>query len=98
MSQRLDGSDHCRTTDHSDEITMMRYAATAIRTRYPDSKDCPYVEYLEARVLDGAADLLEVHDATGISLDDWDGPRKLVETAMRILKLDHATTFLTNGV
>lgn len=26
-----------------------------------------------------AADLLEAHDETGISLDDWDAPRRLVE-------------------
>ena len=30
-------------------------------------------------MLEAAAALLEVHDSTGISLDNWNGPREFVE-------------------
>ena len=54
-------------TNHTDEIAELRWRA-----------DRPGLDDLEAAALRAAADLLECHDATGISLDDWEGPGALV--------------------
>lgn len=66
-----------RRTDHSEEIEDLRKRA--------GNKDHG------ANTLLLAADLLEMHDATGISLDRWATARKFVE--------DHIGAFiLENGV
>lgn len=73
------------TTDHSDEIRDLR--AFSRQSRGPSDA---------AIIARAAADLLEVHDASGISLDDWTGPRDLVNLALsRYLTRG---TFTPNGV
>lgn len=69
MATRLPGGPAYgfRTTDHSDEILDLRALAT---TRF--------LSPLEAAAIVAAADLLEAHDETGITLDDWYGPARLV--------------------
>ncbi|KNX38805.1 hypothetical protein [Luteipulveratus halotolerans] len=57
-----------RTTDHRDEIAMLRVSAR-FRER----------SLLEHRARLAAAALLACHDDTSISLDDWIEPRALVE-------------------
>lgn len=58
------------------ETTMQRQSHTQdIVTLRNKAKNDP-----ENKIaLECAADLLETHDATGISLDNWDAPRKFVE-------------------
>lgn len=69
-----------RTTDHRAEIHLL--CATA---------DEPHRSELERLARRCAAALLVCHDDTGISLDDWEEPRALVEYLL-------ATPILTNGV
>lgn len=57
------------TTNHSIEIGLMRQAAEQVS----DDK---------ADALLAAADILEVHDATGLSLDEWTNVRLFVEDQM----------------
>ncbi len=85
MAKYIDpATNHCRTTDHSEEIGALRFL----------SDNTPNVEVgILARC---AADLLEVHDATGISLDDWTGPRNLVNFALS--RFTTGGTLLPNGV
>ncbi|MDE9365427.1 hypothetical protein PZ938_07400 [Luteipulveratus sp. YIM 133132] len=70
MALRLIGTELTgyRTTDHSEEIARLRTSA-----RFPEHT------LLERRARRAAAELLVCHDGTGISLDDWDGPRDLIE-------------------
>lgn len=64
-------------TDHSEDIARLRRSATkwAFKAGQTESRDL----MLQALAQQAAAALLEVHDATGISLDNWVGPRGLVE-------------------
>ena len=57
-----------RTTDHHEEITELLRAA-----------DDGSLREVDRRALHASAALLACHDQTGISLDDWDEPRELVE-------------------
>lgn len=69
MAQRLSGGpeDNYRTTSHAEEVKFLRYLAeTADRES----------EVIAFRL---AADLLESHDQTAISLDDWPTARRFVE-------------------
>jgi len=68
MARRLPGGEafNFRRSDHSAEIAQLR-------TQAVDGTA------LEALTLAVAADLLEAHDETGISLDDWLSARLLVE-------------------
>lgn len=85
-------------TDHSAEIQAMRDFALSIVAKYPDgASTAPHLEFLEATVCMAAAGLLEVHDDSGISLDNWTGPRELVETGLMIVGLPRET-FLENHV
>ena len=59
------------TTDHSVAINRLRTAAT-------DGTTSPF----SGLVYQVAADLLEIHDQTGISLDNWRSARTLVEILM----------------
>jgi hypothetical protein len=74
------------TTDHSEEIRELRERARTYAQSAPAS----------AIVCRAAADLLEVHDRTGISLDRWDGPRDLVNLALS--RHTGSGTFTPNGV
>lgn len=63
-------------TDHSEQIKNLRQTGEVIaRSEGGDTGA------LHERVLmfEAAAALLEVHDTTGISLDNWKGPREFVE-------------------
>lgn len=88
MATRLDPPVHSRTTDHFSEIVHMRAVAGVLMARYPDASTTPRQAYYEVTILMAGAALLEVHDATGISLDDWVGPHQLVETALEIAGYD----------
>jgi hypothetical protein len=89
MAVRLLGgpATHFRTTDHSTEIEHLRNDALLFSARYGATS-------AQAVISAAAADLLECHDATGISLDNWKGPRALVEYALSGDNL----TFLENGI
>lgn len=85
MSKYIDpATNHSRTTDHSEEISALRFLVDSTRN------------HEVAIIARAAADLLEVHDATGISLDDWIGPRNLVNFALS--RYTTGGTLLPNGV
>lgn len=73
------------TTDHSMEVDALRAKAreltSATDTENPSSAGVWLVGEANAYFL--AADLLELHDRTGISLDDWTAAREFVERRMR---------------
>ena len=58
-------------TNHAGAIATIRAEANRLSSSTPT-----------AIALRAAADLLEVHDATGISLDNWDNPAALVNWAL----------------
>lgn len=67
MPRRLDQPNrYGGTTDHSDVIEVLRLLGDIAHG----------MEGIELRL---AADLLEAHDQTGISLDDWPNARRFVE-------------------
>lgn len=68
MARRLPGGEafQYRRSDHTAEIAQLR-------TQVADGT------VLEALTVAVAADLLEAHDQTGVSLDDWLSARLLVE-------------------
>lgn len=84
-------------SDHSEEITALRQRVGLLITQHPPETATPEQAILITG-LETAAALLEVHDDTGISLDNWIGPRQLVESAFMYLGLDPDATFLENGV
>lgn len=104
MSKRLDPPENCRTTDHSDEVARLR----AVTKRCMELSelggwdteitlgDFTLPVMVMGAVTECAAALLEVHDDTGISLDNWVGPRELCELALLIIGADEA--FLVNGI
>lgn len=69
MARRLRGDEahHYRRSDHAEEISGLRAAVEQGAA-------------LEALARAVAADLLQAHDETGISLDEWLSARVLVET------------------
>ena len=68
MGRRLDKPNrYGGTTDHSQEIAALRKVASLML-------DDDLIIQLNL-----AADLLEAHDQTGISLDDWPWARRFVE-------------------
>ena len=83
-------------TDHAVFIAAMRREAAMLRVMEGQRLLGAEQDRLrkDAEFMECAAALLEVHDSTGISLDDWRGPRELVETALRIV----GGTFTENGV
>lgn len=85
------------TTDHSQDIARMRSYAGIAMSKYGDPLDAPMEDNFRIYICMAAAALLEVHDDSGISLDDWLGPRELVEIAMNIVGLS-PTDFIENGV
>lgn len=73
-----------RTTDHSTEIQTLRDRARRLRE---DGVEAPssytVVRTTHLGVIYGLlADLLQMHDDTGISLDEWTNARVAVETAL----------------
>lgn len=104
MSQYVDVKyDHyeAKHTDHSGEIEALRAKVAEIMAQYPDTSVLPDEERLRVRMQSShlmcAAALLEVHDDTGISLDNWVGPRELVEDSLEFLGFPDGT-FLENHV
>lgn len=85
------------TTDHTIERLIMVARAREIMQQYPDVRTCPAELRKDAAILMAAAALLEVHDASGISLDDWIGPRQLITEALELVGLTD-DLFLPNGV
>jgi hypothetical protein len=83
--QRIDPPVNCRTTDHSTEIANLRDIALGLRNAHLGTARPVALMGLTYSV---AADLLQAHDDTGISLDNWDSARGLVETLLdqRILE------------
>lgn len=69
MATRLpgDAAHHFRTTDHTDEIALLNRRADATEDRQ------------QRLVIRLCAELLQAHDETGISLDDWPTARQVVE-------------------
>lgn len=63
-------------TDHRTEIEALRGLADNMAVGSDPSHTDELLKVLTLRV---AADLLEIHDATGISLDNWPAARQLVE-------------------
>lgn len=64
--------------DHSADITALRSTAKQLRALHT-SEELTHLIAVKSAMYETAAALLEVHDATGISLDHWKGPRDLVE-------------------
>lgn len=73
MATRLPGGPayDFRTTDHSFEILRLQRLGKL-----------SFLAPLEAAGLMAAADLLQAHDETAITLDDWYGPARLVTLAL----------------
>lgn len=44
-----------------------------------------------------AADLLEIHDATGISLDNWDNAQEFIRAALAYIEADGGYELQENG-
>jgi hypothetical protein len=88
-------------TDHSHESDSMRAYAKLLTNGDPFSPVTTVAGPMPAgalvTIMDAAAALLEVHDATGISLDSWRGPRELVEYALTLMQFP-ANTLLDNRV
>lgn len=72
------------TTDHAEEIVELRaMAAEALADSDSMSDEGVFTDgRLTYLTLNLAADLLEAHDQTGISLDDWPYARQLVEALL----------------
>jgi len=69
LARQLSEPNECGgTTDHSEEIAMLRQLAGEVTSNTNLVVD-----------VNLAADLLEAHDQTGISLDDWPYARRYVE-------------------
>lgn len=73
-------------TDHAGDIEKLREVA-AIKVSPMSSK----AMLLQQKTYAVAADLLEMHDATGVSLDNWESAKDLIE-----LLIGHPIT--KNGV
>ncbi len=83
-------------TFHGLEIAAMRADDEAIRASVKP-EDATFEQGLRSAAMRTAAALLEVHDDTGISLDNWVGPRELVELCLHTLGYPDGT-FLENHV
>lgn len=70
MARRIEHPWWGSTTDHRDEIEALHVLAS--RSRDADQRVC----------LRLAAELLEAHDDTGISLDHWATAREFVESRL----------------
>lgn len=84
------------TTDHTDEIRALRAESNRLCREVKPEDATPEQAILNAAFMASAA-LLEVHDASGISLDNWIGPREMVEACLTGIGYPDGT-FLENGV
>lgn len=86
MSRVLSPPVNCRTTDHSDEIRRLRDIADqmSVVVPAPGTNARALMDWeLRLAAVKCAASLLECHDDTGISLDDWSpGPKDLVNVVL----------------
>lgn len=76
---------NCHTTDHSEFIKDIRREA---------DEWAPHAatDFIAANLVNEnrlAADLLELHDQTGISLDDWKSAREFVERIGNLTVLEN---------
>lgn len=98
MSHYDTGTGH---TDHAEEIATMRAWAEMLTKGDPFSKVTTASGEMPTgtlvTILEAAAGLLEVHDHTGISLDDWHGPKELVQHALVLMQFS-PDALLPNGV
>ena len=87
-------------SDHSNEIQALQMEAERIRARetYPSQRWCQAKTDEVADQISLAAELLELHDATGISLDNWPTARRVVERAVSDLTYDGCWTLTENHV
>lgn len=76
MATRLNPPQNCRTTDHTEEIERLR-RSEAVYARF--GTNITNTERTIGLAYAVAADLLQAHDDTGISLDNWLYARNLVE-------------------
>ena len=90
------GSYTATQTDHTDEIAALRSESARLMRETPP-EEAQHVDAILNAAFETAAALLEVHDATGISLDDWDGPRELVVACLTGIGYPDGT-FLPNHV
>lgn len=84
--RRIDPPVNCCTTDHAEEITRLREIADGLSAAHKGERPDVALLVLTYKV---AADLLEAHDDTGISLDNWSTARGLVETLVGKIILDN---------
>lgn len=82
-------------TDHSQEIAALRVQSRRLMRKHP-AESATLEQAIANAAFETAAALLEVHDDTGISLDEWIGPRQLVERCLEAV--GHPDTFLENHV
>lgn len=85
-----------RHTVHEDEIRALRAEALRLCGEVKPEDATPQQAILNA-AFEASAALLEVHDDTGISLDDWVGPREMVEACLTGIGYPDGT-FLENEV
>lgn len=109
MSTRLENDPNMRTTDHGDEIATLRHELALImdtkRGVWQFNGAHPSVSVgtrsvptlVAGTLIQTAMTLLETHDATGISLDDWTGPREMVLLALNLVGYPDEA-LLENGV
>lgn len=89
-----------KRTDHGADINQMRLVIKQLRLQLASSQTNPAdlaPLQREVVILKAAADLLECHDDTGISLDSWPGPRALVELAFEIISPFGSATIQPNN-
>jgi hypothetical protein len=95
MATQLAGGEatNYRTTDHTVEIQTLRDRAREMRENGVETPSAyTVIRASHLAVIYGLlADLLQSHDDTGISLDDWSNARMAVETAL-------GAPILPNGV
>lgn len=78
----IDGTQVCsygdmHYTDHTAEVAHLRLRAAIYRKTI--TGDLTNLEKTIVFAMETAADLLEIHDDTGLSLDNWEAARGLVE-------------------
>lgn len=84
-----------RHTSHTDEIKALR-DETLRRMDACPAATASIEEAIQITAFQAAAALLESHDDTGVVLDNWAGPRELVEYCLSAIGLNG--TFLESHV
>lgn len=96
QAERQTKGDH-RYTDHSTDIAALRGISERIVAAFPDVNTAPSETRKDAVIAECAAALLEVHDDTGIALDNWTGPYELVIEGLALIGQPREA-FIPNGV